>query len=354
MSLKSKEVRMGAQAFVDAATRVTKAGTAEEFFEALREGYLYLHSKLTRDDSGVSAAALRQAFTSTSSDPGVKMALEMCAMPIYEKPLVPSAGDSPPEFLWVFTLPVVIRFPAEVCDEGPFVWDQDPLPAEDLLAVMRTSGRFAPEASLRVFTKLYTRADVLAWGPENLALTVVNAEISEAEAPFPLPIQFSSELSGYRSVMFFALCVARVPVGSKSLLLPQDGRADLESLAALIQSRLALLNIPVEEVTVAPPCPVTSSCFVSNPAFLQQVSEICEVSHQTWDLSAAYVKFPMPGYVEIAGRLPSGNEVILMPPELCCEPQREVGKALERVMAAAGLPVAGSFSSLHSQAAQLH
>lgn len=354
MLLNSKTVRNTADAFIQSATDVTRSTSASEFFEALRAGYLRLHERLTQDSEGFGVLALREAFTRTKTDPAVRMALEMCAMPIYEKPILPAVVGTEPEFLWIFTLPIVIRFPQELCNEGPMVWPGNPLPAEEILAILGKSDRFDPRASLRMFTKLYTRSDILAWGPENLALNVLNAEVSDADCPVPLPVQFSQELSGYRSVMFLGLCAARVPVGVKALIRAQPSRDDLDHIEELIANQLQLLNIPFEDITVASPCPVTSSCFVSNPAFLQQVQDICLGSKDIWDLRSVYVKFPMPGYVEIVGRLPDGNEVTLMPAELCCEPRKEVSATLERVLQEAGLPVTGSFVSLHSRTANVH
>ena len=158
--------------------------------------------------------------------------------------------------------------------------------------------------------------------------------------------------------MFFALCAARIPVGVKYLIKPPTeprmGRDDLDHIEALIKARLQALNVPFEDVTVAPPCPVTAACFVANPAFLQQVSENCHAANAAWQLQSAFVKFPMPGYVEIVGLLESGNEVTLLPAELCCEPRDEVVKTLERVMREAGLPVTSARVSLHSRSANVH
>lgn len=354
MLSKQKEVRTTAESFIRSATAVTRSTSAPDFFEALREGYLCLHQRLTRDADGIGALALREAFTRTQTDPAVRMALEMCALPIYEKPILPAADGAPPEFLWIFTLPVVVRFPEELCSEGPLVWTDSPLPAVEILEVLGSSGRFDARASLRMFPRLYTRSDILAWGPENLALNMLNAEIADSDCPFPLPVQFSPELNGYRSVMFLGLCAARVPVGVKTLLHARPTREDLDRIEELIEGQLRLLNIPFEEVTVSSPCPVASSCFVSNPAFLQQVQEICLASKQAWDLRAVFVKFPMPGYVELVGRLPDGNEVLLMPAELCCEPRKDISATFERIAREAGLPVTGSFVSLHSRAANVH
>jgi hypothetical protein len=357
MAQSSKSTRSAAESFIEVARGVTATRTATEFFEALKEGYLALHGPLTRDPDGVQASALRQAFGMTQADPAVRLALEFCAFPIYEKPILPMVSeDSTPEFLWIFALPVVIRFPDVVRQEGAYVWDHSPLPAEDMLQVLGDSGRFEQAARLRMFTNLYTRSDIFAWGPENLALHVLNAEISESEAPMPmpLPVQFSEELSGYRSMMFMALCAARVPVTVKRLIQQRQGREDLDLLEKLIAKNLETLGLPYESVTVAPPCPLTASCFISNPAFLQQVSEICMTSQEMWDLKSVYVKFPMPGYVELAGRLEDDSEVVLMPAELCCEPRKEVASLLERVVAEAGLPVGGSFVGVHNRVSQLH
>ncbi len=342
------------EGFLQAARDVVASRTHPEFYEAMRDAYLMLHHELAYDSNGAGVGALREAFSHTRADPAVRIALELCALPIYEKPVLPNTGDAPSEFLWIFALPLVIRFPEEVCGEGPFIWEQSPLPAEDILQVLGKSGRVNETASLRMFTKPYTRSDIFAWGPENTALQVLNSELAEAECPFPLPVHFSTELTGYRSVMFMALCAARMPVGSKTLLRPRDSRADLDLIEELIAARLQMLNIPYEEVTVAPPCPLTASCFVSNPAFLQQVSEICEISREAWDLREVYVKFPMPGYVEIAGQLKDGSEVVLMPAELCCEPRKAVRSVLESVIQAAGLPVSVSRVSIHSRNAQVH
>lgn len=354
MSHTPKGVRSVAEVFVKAAEAVTKSRTANEFFDSLRDGYLTLHTHLTRDEEGVNALGLREAFGMTRADPAVRLALEFCALPIYEKPMVPAADGQPAEFLWIFALPVVVQFPEEVCQEGPYVWGDAPLPAEELLQVLNSSERFESSARLRMFTNLYTRADIFAWGPEHTALHVLNAELADTECPFPLPVQFSPELSSYRSVMFIALCAARMPAGSKSLFRTKSERADLDQLEQLIGARLQELNIPVEAVTVAPPCPLTSSCFVSTPAFLQQVSDVCVAANRTWDLQTAYVKFPMPGYVELAATLADGNEVVLMPAELCCEPRREVATTLERVMKDAGLPLGEARLSLHSRRSQVH
>jgi hypothetical protein len=62
----------------------------------------------------------------------------------------------------------------------------------------------------------------------------------------------------------------------------------------------------------------------------------------------------MPGYVEIAGRLQNGNEVVLMPPELCCEPRGDVGATLEGILRTAGMPVVETRVSYHSRNASVH
>jgi hypothetical protein len=330
------------QRFLDLALPVSRAGSAEQFYDALKAGYLGVHARLTDDRSGEEAQALRDAFEATQSNLAQRLALQLCAMPLFEKPVLPLEDETPPEFLWLFTLPVVIRFSLQTAHQGAFIWPQDALPAGELLELLQEGKRLEPRARLGLFAPLYTRNDLLGWGPENMALHAVNAELTEAPAPAPLPVHLGSDRPAYRSVLFFGLGIARVPIGVKSLLQRREGTADLQEMEQRIAARLTALGIDFESVSVSPPCPVTSSCFVSNPAYLEQLAANCLSAREDLGAVSAQIKFPMPGYLEITARMASGHEVTILPPEPCCEPPPAVLSLLEGVVRRVGLDVSSA------------
>lgn len=328
-----------AQRFIDLALPLSRAESPEQFYESLRAGYMGVHARLTQDSEGTEAQALRDAFQEIQGNLSQRLALQLCAMPLFEKPILPGDGESPAEFLWLFALPVVIRFSAKLANQGPFVWPEDALPAAELLALLHDGERLEPRAQLGMFAPLYTRNDLLGWGPENMALHAVNAELTEAAAPAPLPVHLSADRPAYRSVLFFGLGIARVQVGVKSLLHRREDSTDLQEMERRIAARLAAIGVDFESVSVSPPCPVTSSCFISNPACLMQVAANCEEAREQLGAVSAQVKFPMPGYLEISARMASGHEVSILPPEPCCEPPSAVREVLENVLHQAGLEV---------------
>lgn len=331
-----------AQRFIDIALPLSRAESSEQFFGALRAGYLEVHARLTQDAEGLEAQALREAFQEIQGNLSQRLALQLCAMPLFEKPVLPVDGELPPEFLWLFALPVVVRFSAKLANQGPFVWPEDALPAAELLALLHEGNRLEPRAQLGMFAPLYTRNDLLGWGPENMALHAVNAELTEAPAPAPLPVHLSADRPAYRSVLFFGLGIARVPVGVKSLLHRREDEADLQAMERHIAARLTAIGVDFESVSVSPPCPVTSSCFVSNPAYLMQVAANCDEAREQLGAVSAQVKFPMPGYLEISARMASGHEVSILPPEPCGEPPAAVRELLESVIRQSGLEVSAA------------
>jgi hypothetical protein len=328
-----------AQRFLDLALQVSRADSSEKFYDSLRKGYLGVHALLTNDADGHEAQALREAFEASQANLAQRLALQLCVMPLYEKPGLPTDEGAPPEFLWMFALPVVIRFTQQLTDKGNFVWPEDVLPANELLALLHDGNRLEPRAQLGMFTPLYTRNDLLAWGPENMAFHAVNAELMGTPAPAPLPVNLSADRPASRSMLFFGVGLARVPVGVKSLLRRQDDERDLSAMTALIASRLAELGVSVEAVTVCPPCPITSSCFMANPAYLGQVYENCLSAKEELGAVSAQVRFPMPGYLEISALTASGKELSLLPAEPCCEPPGVVITLLEHELRRAGLKV---------------
>lgn len=328
------------QCFLDLALQVSRAESSEQFYESLRAGYLTLHGRLTDDAKGREAQALRDAFQEATLPQ--RLALQLCALPLYEKPFLPGDADAPPEFLWLFTVPVVIRFSQKLADQGTFIWPDDALPCAELLDLLHNGNRLEPRAQLGMFSPLYTRNDLLAWGPENLALHAVNAEVADTPAPAALPVHLSAARPAYRSVMFFALAIARVPIGVRSLIRQQEDKSDLIEMQRLIAQRLTALGVDFESVSVTPPCPVTSSCFMANPAYLDQVESNCSAARKDLGAVTAQVKFPMPGYIEISARTASGQELSLLPPEPCCEPPAVVVNLLENALRHAGLEVASA------------
>ena len=62
------------QRFLDLALPVSRAGSAEQFYDALKAGYLGVHARLTDDRSGEEAQALRDAFEATQSNLAQRLA----------------------------------------------------------------------------------------------------------------------------------------------------------------------------------------------------------------------------------------------------------------------------------------
>lgn len=328
-----------AQRFIDLALPLSRAESPAQFYDSLRAGYMGLHARLTQDADGREAQALRDAFQEIQGNMSQRLALQLCAMPLFEKPILPLNDETAPEFLWLFTLPIVIRFSAKLASKGAFVWPEDALPANELLALLHDGKRLEPRAQLGMFAPLYTRNDLLGWGPENMALHAVNAELLETPGPAPLPVHLSADRPAYRSVLFFGLGIARVPVGVKSLLHRREDDADLREMERHIAARLSAIGVDFESISVSPPCPITSSCFVANPAYLEQVAANCDEAREQLGAVTAQVKFPMAGYLEISARMASGHEVSILPPEPCGEPPAAVREILESVLRQSGLEV---------------
>jgi len=327
------------QDFIDIGARVTEARSGEDFYASLKEGYLALHGRLINDPDDQHARALRRALAESQGNLAVQRALQLCAMPLYEKAVLPAGPAAIPEYLWLFATPVLIRFEANACRNGPLQLPDDLLPVEALALELQNSARLAPQARVRVFPALYARADVFAWGPENMALSAVNAEVTDAPGPASLPISFSPELQAYQTALCFVVGMARLPFEVKSLLLPRPDRTGLHTLEGLIASALGDNGVLIESVQALPLCPMTSTYFVTSAAFLGQVAANCSHAIEQWEATHAQVRFPMPGYVEIDVTLASGEVTPLMLPEPCCEPHSTIIPALEQVLAASGLSV---------------
>lgn len=333
--------------------QVLACETATEFMDQLRAGYQALYDALMQDTRQRKKALklLEELFAATAAEPRRRRILELCSWPIFDKPALPLESPGLPEFIWVFALPFVVTFaPAQL--PTPVVLDGDAFDPDAVLELLEASEAVSSKGHLRVFSTLFRKEDLHAYGPQNIAQFFVGAELGLTSPPQPLPVTFDRDIDCARSVPFFALCACRMQLGEKTLL-NRDVVWSAAALEAEIFTGLQSRGLAVEAVHSLPPCSLAETLFQCAGPSLEAMERNLDEATKLYGELELIIRHPMDGLAEVNAFNAAGEEVVLQPPFSFFEPRLELRKTIAQYCERRRLGFRGSFvlpqSSAHLQ-----
>lgn len=317
------------------------------FFGSLREQVELMQSLLFGEDPAGARDALAEALQAARHRPRLRQALELALVPLYDKPLLPRAGESP-EFLWLFAVPVCVTFAEATLAAGSFALPADLFDGAALIAALRESGHVPSVVPLRAFSGLWQREDITSAGAQAWALTFVGNELFEADAPSPGLVAVSELFPLHRSREFFVLAAARVPVGTRQLFAPVARTQRFrQAVGQCVRAGLERAGVAVESVQAFAPGPLAQAWLLSTQSW-QAALQANLRDAAAHDAQEALVRYPGPDYFEVVVRNAQGRELAVTPPALALEPKLEVVRTLAHAARAARLVWSGSFTSVHT------
>jgi hypothetical protein len=322
------------------------------FFGSLREQVEFLQSLLFGEDPSGARDALAAALDAARHRPRLRQTLELALVPLYDKPLLPRVDD-PPEFLWLFAVPVCVTFAETTLAAGSFALPADLVDGAELIAALRDSGHVPSVVPLRAFSGLWQREDLTGAGAQTWALTFVGNELFEADAPTPRVVDVSEHFPLHRSREFFVLAAARVPVGTRRLFAPVARTQRFrQAVVQCVRAGLERAGVAAESVQAFAPGPLAQAWLLSAQSWQAalQANLRDAAAHGAREV---LVRYPGPDYFEVVVRNAQGRELAVAPPALALEPKLEVVHTLADGARAARLAWSGSFSSAHLTSALL-
>lgn len=310
--------------FSQALNHALVAADAQEFMESVRGGYsaLYRALMVQSRERQRQLEVLDNFFADNVHRPRLRRIAEVCAWPIFDKPSLPHEAGEAPEFLWLFALPFVVTF-SQAQLSAPVFLEGEAVDANDLLAFTEQAGVLNAKARLRAFSTLFRRDDLHAYGPQGLARAFIDAELGGESVPQPLPLQLDPELESHRTVVYFAACAARLPVGESQLILKSPVWSS-ENPAHLVKQGLLQQGLGVEHVQSLPPCSMAEALFhCTGPGLAELESNLLEARRLYGELQVL-IKHPMDGFAEINAVTDTGQEIMLLPSFAFFEPKQEL------------------------------
>lgn len=333
------------------------ATSMREFLEGLNQGLSLLSEELLSARTPQALAALDEAFAQTRRTPRHRRVLELCAWPLFDKPVVPVEGQRAPEFMWLFAMPMLVQL--KQSEDPVMLVPGDCLDIEELMGVVEGSGCVNPRALVSGFTALYSRDDLHAYGPQSIARRFVLAETGseddyddEAVPPLPLPVVRDPEIESGRTVLLFALMAARLPAGEKKLF--TDAAWPKETLRALYMDALNRAGIEFEDVQVLDPCHMSETLLRCSAAGGAEMRSWMQLGIEHYGITEAYLAVPTEGMGELVGRTAEGEELLLAPTFAFTEPSAVLSDALGSLCRDCGLTFKGLFVSAAPSSSALH
>lgn len=331
-------------AFEQALDDALLAPTGKHFMTSVKGGYDALYRDIVADPrkrkSGL--AALEKFFSQTSANLRRRRVAELCAWPIFEKPVLPTEAAELPEFLWLFAMPFLVTFSAEQL-ASPVMLQGEVFDANALLSAVESTDMLNPNASLRAFSTLLRRDDIHAQGPQGLASTFVHAELGGEDAPEPLPLLMDEEVESHRTVVYFVPCAARLTVGERYLLNPNSPWC-AEAAARIVQQGLEQQGLSLDKVTSLPPCTMTDALFYCWGSGMAELETNLAHARELYGELQVLIKHPMDGFAEINAMNEEGQEIVLLPAFAFVEPRSELQQCVRAICEHHNITFKGSFS----------
>lgn len=332
------------------------ARNSEGFLAGMGQGCAALYECLTRNrkSSGFAEKTLSRAFAKFRDNLPRRRALELCAWPVLDKPRLPSAGAAEAEFLWLFTVPFIIRF-AATQPTAPLMLAES-FDVDQLLATIESYSGLNDRAQLRAFSTLFRREDFHLFGPQNVVDFFVSAEQGALPGLSTPPLDLPGAETGVRTMALFVPCAARLSVGETYVFKPRDDWP-AQSLAAVMYAGLMHQSIRVSSVVALPPCSMGEALFRCQGPGGIELHAVLEDTKAAWPNAEVLLKFTGQGYLELIARVGDGGaerEIALMPAFPAVEPKNEWTQRIQRHCAALGLEFGGSYSLAFHSGALLH
>jgi hypothetical protein len=329
------------------------AETLAEFLVGIRGGHDTIYrALLSSSDPGAGLAALDEAFAGTRRLPHHRRILELCAWPVFEKPAVPAAPNGLPEFLWLFAVPVLVQLPLERA--AVLMIPPDLLHTADFIAVLEESGCLNRKAVVSGFSALYTRDDLHESSPCRIAERFVLAEAGgDFDSPAPLPVVRDLEIESGRTVTFYVLLAARLPVGERELFM-RDVAWPRERLDLLLARDMASANVFVERLESDVACSMSETLYRCTGPGLREMERWVDLAQQHYALGSVYLTRQADGMAELVGVTEQGEELLLSSTFSYVEPAAELSSCCELICKSRHLPFKGMFVSAAPTSSALH
>lgn len=336
-------------------TRPLAAESLAEFLRGIRAGTNVLHALLTAPSARARAETLTTldaAVTALRNAPRQRKALELCAWPLFDKPALPREQGAPDQFLWLFTVPVLVQMPLPCPDV--VVLPGDFLRTDLLIQALECANCLNPAAVVSGLTSLFSREDLQALGPVGLAQTFLEAEsVEEPCLPEPLPLILDPEIESARVVVLHVLLAARLPVGQHHLFEP-EAEWPLVELETCVLDAFAAEGIPVDRVTCLPGCSMTEAQYRCAGPAVHEIARWISLGKLHYGLATAYLSIPAPGIAELVGVTPNGEELLLAPSFAFIEPVGALSSACRELCTRAGVDFTGAYVSALPTSEALH
>lgn len=300
------------------------ATDAQEFMASVRGGYSALYQALLVEHTQRQHQldVLDNFLAQNTHRLRLRRIAEVCAWPIFDKPSLPHEKGEQPEFLWLFALPFVVTFSQAQLSQPVFL-EGEAVDANDLLACAEQAGVLNSNARLRAFSTLFRREDLHAYGPQGMARAFIEAELGGEAVPQPLPLQLDPEMESHRTVVYYAMCAARLPLGEKQLILKSPVWSP-ENPAHLVKQGLLQQGLGVDHVQSLPPCSMAEALFHCTGAGLAELESNLLEARRLYGELQVLIKHPMDGFAEINALNDSGQEIMLLPSFAFFEPKQEL------------------------------
>jgi hypothetical protein len=333
--------------------RPLSAETLAEFLVGVRRGHEAIYRALVESsDSEAGLAALDEAFAGTRRLPRHRRILELCAWPVFEKPAMPLTEGALPEFLWLFAVPVLAQLPLQ--RESILMAPADLLRTAEFIDVLEDSGCLNEKAIVSGFSALYTRDDLHAFGPRSIAERFVLAEAGEDfDIPTPLPVVRDLDIESGRTVTFYVLLAARLPVGEQELF-KQDVAWPREQLDLLLAQDLGRAGLQVERLESEMACSMSETLYRCLGPGLREMERWVDLGQQHYSLASVYLTLPADGMAELVGTTEQGEELLLSSTFSYVEPSAELSACCAHICKERRIPFKGMFVSAAPTSSALH
>ena len=260
--------------------------------------------------------------------------------------LAKDADGAPTEFLWLFAVPFVVQFKRKAQRECATI----KAPSFDASVFVQHLNSYHPfnetfagsHANLRVLPTLYRREDLHGTGPEVLTKYFLDTERGLAPTiPQPKPFSLVESAPSYRTAVFYAMCVARLPANGKVDF--DRNRPDEAVELAMAQVIKDFLGNSAGSVEALAPCMVGEALFVCSRAGMLEITGCLLQAQRSFKKISVAVRHVALGHAEIYAKRADGSELLLMPPFAFVEPAGALDSAVSSVCKGIELPFAGSF-----------
>lgn len=281
-----------------------------------------------------------------------KRIIELCAWPLFDKPSMAQEGPGLPEVLWIFCVPFVVTFEKGDNLES-LVLQPSPEAMRALMTALSNSGLVSRKGDLSTFQGLFTREDLHAYGPKNVAQLFLGAERGQNANFTPLPLRFDKEIESNRQATLFLICANKLPLGETQYFEETQPWLSKEAHVAITQA-IEESGVKVAFVEAYTPTSPGEALLKCNRVGVREMEALLDVAVQEYQTRCVVVRHPMEGVAELYSCLGEDEELMLAPPFYIIEPACIFDKAVEKACEQKGLLFKGAFSAAIPISAMLH